>query len=231
MSNSNNNENDRNIIVIKPQHISKYPYFQAMSHFYNIPMGKNIVLERNSSGFNDREFNALKSIIENDMTSNYEMAMFLRNYLQLHESEPNIYNPMVTMPKPIERKKGYYIRIPGKKARQLTRKVTAKYNNNNWNLYEPTNKELLKAVEMANRESERENVEALVEAVLGPNRVNVVVAETEKAKSMRSKYPKSGKRPSKTSRTSSKHLANKRLRQTLRKLNRHNKGLKVENNV
>jgi hypothetical protein len=230
MSNSNNNANDRNIIVIKPHHISKYPYFQAMSHFYNVPMGKNIVLERNSSGFNDKEFNALKSIIEKGTTPNYKMAMFLRNYLQIHESEPNVYDPMITMPKPIERKKGYYVRIPGRKARQLTRKAAAKYNNNNWNLYEPTNKEVLKAAEMANREAERENVAALVEEVLGPNRVNTVIVETEKATANRTKYNKSGKRPSKTSGTTLKHIANKHLRQTLRKLNKRAKELKYEEN-
>ena len=177
MSNSNNNANDRNIIVIKPQHISKYPYFQAMSHFYNIPMGKNIVLERNSSGFNDKEFNALKSIIEKGTTPNYKMAMFLRNYLQIHESEPNVYDPMITMPKPIERKKGYYVRIPGRKARQLTRKAAAKYNNNNWNLYEPTNKELLKAAEMIDNKSRRGSGDWFISNPMVSNIINDFLKE------------------------------------------------------
>lgn len=219
MSNSNNN-NNTNIIVITPNHVSKYPYFQAMSNFYNIPMGKNIVIERNSSGFTNREFNALKSIIEKGTTPNYKMSIFLRNYLQSHVSEPNTFYPTVNMPKLIERKKGYYVRRPGRKERQRTRKATAKYNNNNWNVYEPTNKELLKDAIMANREAERDNVAALVEEVLGPNRINTVVAETEKATANRSKYGKSGKRQSKTSGTTLKHRTNKYLRQTLRKLNR-----------
>jgi len=226
MSNSNNN--DRNIIVIKASTAEKFPYFQAMRSFYNIPVNKNLVVERNSSGFTSEEFNTLKNIVETGSTPKYKYANFFQNYLGING---NVYNPTVMLPAPIERKKGYYVRIPGKKARQLTRKAAAKYNNNNWNLYEPTNKELLKAAKMANREAERENVAALVEEVLGPNRVNSVVVETEKARENRTKYNKSGKRPSKTSGTTLKHRANKHLRQTLRKLNRRNKALKVENNA
>jgi hypothetical protein len=220
--------NTTNVIIIKP-HVSKnIPYFEAMRSFYNMAPNTNIVIERESSGFNGAEFNSLKTIIEKGSTPDYELAQFFQNYLGVNK---NYYNPTINMPAPLLKKKGYYIRVPGKKYRQKTRKAAAKYNNNNWYLNEPTNKELIKAANMAERQAERENVAALVENVLGPNRVNVVVAETEKAKAMRTKYNKSGKRPSKKSRTTLKYLPNKYLRQTLRKLNRRNKGLKVENNA
>jgi hypothetical protein len=222
-----NNINEGSIIVIKPNVGNSIPYFKAMRSFYNISPNANMVIERNSSGFTSEEFNTLKNIVETGSTPKYKYAEFFQNYLGLNK---NVYNPTVDMPPPVPTKKAYYIRIPGKKNRQRTRKAAARFNNNIWNLYEPTRKELLKEAEMAERESERENVAALVENILGPNRVNVVVTETEKAKAVRSKYPKSGKRSSKTSSTTLKHRANKHLRQTLRQLNRRNKGLKVEEN-
>jgi hypothetical protein len=222
---SNNNEG--NTIVIKASTAEKIPYFQAMRSFYNIPANKNLVVERNSSGFTAEEFNTLKNIVETGSTPKHKYAEFFQNYLGING---NVYNPTVMMPAPIERKKGYYVRMPGKKARQLTRKAAAKFNNNNWYLNEPTRKELLKEAEMSERQAESENVAALVESVLGPNGVNVVVAETERAKAIRSKYPKSGKRPSKTSGTTLKHHSNKHLRQTLRKLNKKAKELTYEEN-
>lgn len=223
-----NNVNEGSIIVIKPNVGNSIPYFKAMRSFYNISPNADMIIERNTSGFSNEEFNTLKNIVETGSTPKYKYAEFFQNYLGLNK---NAYNPTINMPPPVLKKKGYYVRVPGKKYRQKTRKAAAKYNNNNWYLNELTNKELLKAAEMAERQAERENVAALVENVLGPNHVNAVVAETEKAKAIRSKYPKSGVRPSRMSRTTSKYQANKHLRQTLRNLNRRNKALKVENNA
>jgi hypothetical protein len=214
---SNTNVNEHNIIIIKPNVGNSIPYFKAMRSFYNIAPNANMVIERNTSGFSSNEFNTLKNIVETGTTPKYKYAEFFQNYLGLNK---NAYNPTVNMPEPILRKKGYYVRMPGKKDRQRTRKAATKFNNNDWNLYEPSRKEQLKAVEMAERQSERENVAALVENVLGPNRVNMVVSVNEKA--MRSKYPKS-KRPSRTSRKTEEHEENKVIRTIVRNKNRTRK--------
>lgn len=223
-----NSNNEDDIIVIKYNDAVKIPYFEGMMGFYNIGPGQNVILERSTSGFSNDEFDALRKILAKKGTEKYEISMFLRNYLLLPENYPNTYNPTLPARTALPKPQGYFRPAPGKKQRQRRFRFSSR--NNNWNLNEPTRKELLKEAEMANRQVKRENVAALVENILGPNRVNMVVSETEKAEAIRSKYPKSGKRPSKTSRTTAKHLANKRLRQTLRKLNKRAKELKYEEN-
>lgn len=198
-----NNNNNNDTIIVKPQDIAKYPYFQAMSHFYSTPMGKSLVLKRGTSGFNNNEFNALKNIIEKGNTSKYELAMFFRNYLQIPKQYPNTYNPRVNIPQLNERANGYYMRVPGKKERQTMRKLINRLNINNNN---NNNNNIL------NNEENDEFI--LVNA--SPN----VYGMTKKAKSIYSKYPKSGKRPSKTSKATIKHNKNKVLRKTMRKLNK-----------
>ena len=159
--NSNNNNNDT--IVLKYNDASKIPYFEGMIGFYNIGPGQNIVLERNTSGFSNDEFDALRKILAKKGSEKYEISMFLRNYLLLPENYPNTYNPTVPARTALPKPHGYYRAAPGKKQRQRYFKLSSR--NNNWNLNEPTRKELLKAEEMANRQAKRENVAALVENV------------------------------------------------------------------
>lgn len=169
-------------------------------------------------------FNALNDVLFTGSTSKPEIARFIADFFMFNKNV-NFYNPTLPIPEHIASKKGYFVAAPGRKSRQRTRRAVAKFNNENWNLYEPTRKEQLKAAQIAERQNERANVAALVENILGPNRVNIVVSETEKAKAVRSKYPKS-KRPSKTSRKTAEHTANKVIRTIVRNKNRTRKAQK-----
>ena len=166
-------------------------------------------------------FDALDDVLFTGRTTKPEMARFIADYFMFNRNV-NFYNPTLPIPEHIASKKGHYVARPGRKSRQKTRKASSKFNNEDWNLYEPTRKEQLKTIEMAERQSKRENVEALVENILGPDRVNIVVAETEKAEAIRSKYPKS-KRPSKTSKKTEEHRTNKIIRTLIRNKNRTRK--------
>lgn len=214
----NNNNNSENSIIITYNNATKIPYFEAMASFYNVKPGTNIVLERNNSGFSDREFDALKSILTKKTTENYEMAMFLRNYLQLPEEYQNIYDPTVNIPV-LKQKRGYYPRMTKRKYKNYNK------NNNNNNYWKLTKEEMENAYYkmMMNKEKEAE-LEELANIIQS----NSASKQINAAKAIRSKYPKSGKRPSKTSKKTSTHRANKYMRQTLRKLNRKIKNLNDE---
>jgi hypothetical protein len=225
--------NEKNTIQI---HRSKIPRLKAMSGLLNTLINKNFknsnnyfnnegnyFLDRNilpEKYFSEEEYpgrwNALREAIEDGSVSDPKHREFIEDFF--------LFKSSLTPHTVITPQQGYFVRNLGKKGKQKLRRVELKsmgYYNNNLN--ENNERSVRKAEERAEREAETENLEAMVENMLGRNRLNKVLSETKKAKAERSKYPKSGKRPSKTSRTTLSHNNKKQARQTL-KARRNSKG-------
>jgi hypothetical protein len=182
---------------------------------YDRKTNDNYVISR------DDVFDALPgALLDYHVTDPY-VAKAIEMYF-MFDDNIKLFNPTVPEQPSFRKARGYYVARPGKKQRQKTRKAAAEAYSNEWNMG-PTNKELVKAAAMAERRANNENAEALAEAVLGSNRVKSVMQARNKAMREYSKYPKSGLRPSRHSRTTAKHSGNKRSRQQERRFARTHK--------
>jgi len=216
--NNTSNNNDKDVIVITPNMSKNIPYFEGMRSFYRINPNDDLVIKRKLSEFSNDEFDALKSIMESGSTSKYALASFFANYLGINK---NLYNPTLPSSEVASSKRKRPVShslpvklVPVKRSNNYNNYYN-KYNNKYTNFNMPTRKELLKAALMEALEEQRNNEAVVVENVLGNTRHNMVSLAL-KAKNVRSKYPKSGKRMSKTSRTSRKHATEKGNRQRAR---------------
>jgi len=222
----NNNSNGRDIIVITPNKSKNIPYFEGMRRFYGIPVNKNIEIVRKNGDFSNNEFDALKSIIESNSTSKYELATFFANYLGVNK---NFYNPTLPSSEVAQRKRpvASVSHVTVQKPAYIRNYYLNYPNNNSIMNEEPTRKELLKEALMKVLAEERNNEAVVVENILG-NRPNVVSLAL-KAKKNYSKASKS-KRPSRTSRVTRKHAAEKEKRKRARNFARTYKKLMVNRN-
>lgn len=188
--NKDNNENNYweeyfrrgsvDTIRVPAKKVEQIPYFRAMKNFKKLPNHTDIILERNSSGFTNNEFDALKNIIEGTGTSNIKMANFFQNYLGLPHNYP-VYK---------FKKTEFY--EPGKKERQRTRKLEKLFEDNN-----------VLSVKSANSKPEKTKKNIIdddeiieLELKLNKDKLGNIVTKVEKAKKARVKYSKSGIRPS-----------------------------------
>jgi hypothetical protein len=226
-NNNNNNENEENIIIVTSNIIEKYPYFQAMRSFHNLPKNKNLILHRNTSGFSNKEFDALKKILEIGTTENYALAEFFKNYLGANENT-NYYDPLVIQ-RVLPVKKGRYNRTVGKKQKQRWRRYARNENENN-NLFDKATRKLkvkeeIMKILLAQKLNELEKMKH----TLGNNRAHEALGHHARATATYSKYGKS-KRPSTTSRTTRKHELNRIIRNLTRRAARENKSRVHEEN-
>jgi hypothetical protein len=165
-------------------------------------------------------FDALHDVLFTGHTSDRIVGKFIADYFMFPRNT-NFYHPTLPVPKALRRPTGYYAAKPGKKQKQKTRKIVARFNNNAY-LLEPTSKELRKAQLMKEIAEERANALVAIGEVLGNERAHSVLARAERANANRTKYGKS-KRPSRTSRTTSKHKGNSISRNLMRKHGRTHK--------
>jgi hypothetical protein len=170
-------------------------------------------------------FDALQDVLFTGHTSDRIVGKFIADYFMFPRNT-NFYHPTLPVPKALRKPTGYYVARPGKKQKQRTRKIQAKFNNN---AFEQTAKELRKAQLMREIEEERANALVAIGEVLGNERAHSVLARAEKANANRTKYGKS-KRPSRTSRTTSKHRGNSISRNIMRKHGRTHKRMTENRN-
>jgi len=172
-------------------------------------------------------FDALHDVLFTGHTSDRIVGKFIADYF-MFPKKTNFYHPTLPIPKALRKPTGYYRAKPGKKQKQKTRKIVDIFNDNAY-LLEQNSKELRKAQLMREIEEERENALAAIGEVLGNERAHSVLARAEKANANRTKYRKS-KRPSRTSRTTSKHRGNSISRNIMRKHGRTHKRMTVNRN-
>jgi hypothetical protein len=194
-------------------------------YYYDKNFNTDYVISRNEV------FNVLPEVLYEGRTADPVLANLIRDFFMFNKNV-NFFNPTLPIPEHLKRPHGVYFRAPGRKERQRERNFER-----DERLYELgllndlTNKQKRKEelLELKHKlqELNRANVEALAEAVFGNNgSAALVVGETEKATRVYSKYPKSGKRPSKTSKKTREHRENKRRENVRRKTARKAKANK-----
>lgn len=160
-------------------------------------------------------FDALYEVLFTGHTSDRIVGKFIADFFMFPRNT-NFYHPTLPVPKALRRPTGYYAVKPGKKQKQKTRKLQAEFNSNDYLLEKQMSRELHKAQLMKEIAEERANALVAIGEVLGNERAHSVLARAEKANANRTKYGKS-KRPSRTSRTTSKHRGNSISRNIMRK--------------
>jgi hypothetical protein len=187
-----NNNNDSDKIVFTPEMVERIPYFKAMRSFHAMSPNANIILYRNTSGFNDETFNVLKEISETGSTRHYKIGKFLKNYLQVPNNINILYTPTLPAQETVPRKPKIYTVKP-------TVKEVYNNSNNYYNYgyesdsdsdsdYILTEKQLrknrLRESRHTSEKENAENTEAHVEQLFGPGSRPDVINITKKAKTI-----------------------------------------------
>ena len=180
-------------------------------------------------------FNVLPEVLYEGRTADPVIANLIRDFFMFNKNV-NFFNPTLPIPEHLRGPNGYYRAAPGKKELQRERKAEREAERMerleelglNFELTnKQTRKEQLAALKHHLQELNRANVEALAEQAFGNNgKVALVVSENNKAKRVYSKYPKSGVRPSKTSKKSAKYRAKNKRRTQRRNTARGRKEMK-----
>ena len=173
-------------------------------------------------------FDALHDVLYTGHTSDRIVGKFIADYF-MFPKKTNFYHPTLPIPKAIRKPTGYYKAKPGRKQKQKTRKLQAEFNSNDYLLEKQMSKELRKAQLMKEIAEERENALAAIGEVLGNERAHSVLVRAEKENANRTKYGKS-KRPSRTSKITSKHRGNSISRNIMRKHGRTHKRMNANRN-
>lgn len=183
----------------------------------------------------DDVFKVLPEILYEGKTGNPVLAGLVRDFFMFNKNV-NFFNPTLPIPEHIKKANGYYTASPGKKELQKSRRRERELERlerleelglNYELLNKKTRKEQLTALKKQLQQLNRNNAELLAEEAFGNNsKVALVVSENEKAKKTYKKYPKSGVRPSKTSRKTLRYRGKDKRRTQRRNMARGRKTMK-----
>jgi hypothetical protein len=199
----------------KGNYILKKDLLPERFYYYDRNSNTEYIFKRN------QVWNALTAALLDGHVPDAVLARFIADWF-IFDKNVNFFNPTLPESKTVHVPKSVYFPAPGKKERQRERKYEREERLYNLGLFNDlTNKEKRKEqlleLKQELQELNRANVEALAEAAFGNNeKTSLVLAETGKATRVYSKYPKSGKRPSKTSRKTIEHRGNK-IRENVRR--------------
>jgi len=148
----------------------------------------NFFLNRNTFPISNDQWRALREAIEDGYVYDPKLRAFIKHYFMF---KSNLVPRVISV---TNSHKGKYIPKLGKKQRQRTRKMVQRLIENNFG---PTKKELKKEELEAERKFKEENELAKLEQVLSNINIGKYNEEIKRAQTNRTKYPKSGIRPSK----------------------------------